>query len=166
MPELQLPTNPNYTAMVRGVRELHRLVASGKSDDSPEADAIRDATDAPWQALSEAERQRVRSLSEDLFSLTEPPAARQPMTAEVQSKMNEIGEARRRGDWDAALDLLRRYATYFTSAQLSYLRGSIWQEAGDRETAALFFEHAARLEPENAAYVAATRLGPTAEGLG
>ncbi len=51
--------NPNYLAMVRGVRELHRLIAEGK-DDSPEADAIRDSTDAPWESLSEIERRRVR----------------------------------------------------------------------------------------------------------
>jgi hypothetical protein len=55
-----LTMNPNYVAMLRGTRELHRLLAAGK-DDSPEADAIRDATDGPWEALSEAERKRVRS---------------------------------------------------------------------------------------------------------
>ena len=47
MPPQPFVMNPNYLAMVRGVRELHLLMAEGK-DDSPEADAIRDATDAPW----------------------------------------------------------------------------------------------------------------------
>ncbi|HQU46511.1 MAG TPA: hypothetical protein PK867_27135 [Pirellulales bacterium] len=160
MPELQSPPTPDFVAMVRGVRELHRLTAAGKADDSPEADAIRDATDAPWQALSEVERQRVRNLSEDLFSLTGPPAAGRPMTDEVRSKLDEFGRARERSDWDAALDLLRRCAAYLAPARLSYLRGVIWQEAGDAETAALFFEHAARLEPDNADNAADARRAP------
>ncbi len=64
----QLPEmNPNYLAVERGVRELHALIAEGK-EDSPEADAIRDATDGPWESLSEAERQRIRNLSEALYS--------------------------------------------------------------------------------------------------
>src|SRR4029077_14120939 len=68
-----LTMNPNYLAMVRGTRQMHQLLAAGK-EDAPEADAIRDATDGPWEALSEVERNRVRNLSEDLYSLVEPPA--------------------------------------------------------------------------------------------
>jgi hypothetical protein len=34
-------------------------------------------------------------------------------------------------------------------AHLSYLRGLIWQDAGDAETASLFFQHAAELELKN-----------------
>src|SRR5207249_7724904 len=34
----------------------------------------------------------------------------------------------------------------------SYLRGSIWLEAGDAATAALFFEHASKLNPESENY--------------
>lgn len=150
-------TTPDYIAMVRGVRELHRLAMLGKADDSPEAEAIRDATDGPWQALSEIERQRVRNLSEDLFSLSEPAGEVVPMTAEAHAKMTEVAEAQKRGDWDTALDLLRRCAARMAPAQLSYLRGSIWLDAGDPETAALFLEHAARLEPGNSEYQAQFR---------
>ena len=67
-----LTMNPNYLAMVRGTRELHQLIAADQ-EDSAEADAIRDATNGPWQALSEVERNRVRNLSEDLYSLVDPP---------------------------------------------------------------------------------------------
>ena len=102
-----LTMNPNYLAVVRGARELHQLLAAGK-DDSPEADAIRDATDGPWEALSEVERNRVRHLSEDLYSLVEPPPAPQPMNPQAQAKLLEAFEARQRGEWDRALDLLRR----------------------------------------------------------
>jgi hypothetical protein len=86
------------------------------------------------------------------------------MAAEVRSELSAIAEARQRGDWDAALDLLRRCAACLPPAQLSYLRGVIWQEVGDTETAALFFEHAATLEPGNQDYSAATRRDSTAQG--
>jgi len=71
MPRQPNTTNTNYLAMVCGVRELHILIAEGK-DDSPEADALRDATDAAWESLSETERRWVRKLSEDLYTLREP----------------------------------------------------------------------------------------------
>ena len=68
MPLQPLNTNPNFLAMVRGICALHLLIAEGQ-DDSPEAEAIRDATDAPWESLSEIERQCIRNLSEELHAL-------------------------------------------------------------------------------------------------
>ena len=140
--------NPNYLVMVRGTRELHRLLAAGK-DDSPEADVIRDATDGPWEALSEVERNRVRNLSEDLYSLVEPPPPAQPMNPRAQTKLNQAFEAKQRGEWDRALDLLRRWRAYIDPALVSYLRGSIWLQAGDPATAALFYEHAHNSQRDN-----------------
>ena len=70
-----LTLSPSYFATVRGTHALHRLIAEGK-DDSPEADAIRDASDAPWEALSETERDRARWVAEDLYSIYEEPPAR------------------------------------------------------------------------------------------
>src|ERR1700704_2486606 len=116
-----LTMNPNYLAMVRGTRELHQLLAAGK-DDSPEADAIRDATDGPWEALSEIERERVRNLSEDLYSLVEAPAVAQTMNSEAQAKLEEIIEANERGEWDLALDLLRQWRAHYDPARVSHLR--------------------------------------------
>ena len=145
--------NPSYLAMVQGTRELHELLAVGK-DDSPEADAIRDATDGPWQMLSELERNRIRNLSEDLYSLVEPPPAKQPMNSQAQVKLSEAIEARQRGEWDGALELLRRCRAYLDPALVSHLRGSIWLEAGDPATAAVFFEHASKLDQDNEIYLA------------
>jgi hypothetical protein len=102
-----LTMSPAYVAMVRGIRELHHLLGAGK-EDSPEAEAVRDATDGPWEALSEVERTRVRNLSEDLYSLFEPPLAPRPMGPREQAKLGEAFEANRRGEWDRALDLLRQ----------------------------------------------------------
>jgi tetratricopeptide (TPR) repeat protein len=148
-----LTLNPNYVAMVRGTRELHQLLAAGK-DDSPEADTIREATDGPWEALSEVERNRVRNLSEDLYSLVEPPPNPQPMNPQAQAKLTQAFEAKQRGEWDRALDLLRRWRAYIDPALVSYLRGSIWLEAGDPATAALFYEHAFNSQRDNENYLA------------
>jgi tetratricopeptide (TPR) repeat protein len=153
MAAIPLTLNPNYLAMVRSTRELHQLLAAGK-DDSPEANAIRDATDGPWEALSEIERNRVRNLSEDLYSLVEPPPAAQAMNPQAQAKLNEAFEAKQRGEWDRALDLLRRWRAHIDPALVSYLRGSIWLEAGDPGTASLFLAHAARQQPDNENYLA------------
>ncbi len=152
MPPQPFTMNPSYLAMVRGVRELHMLIAEGK-DDSPEADAIRDATDSPWESLSEIERRRVRNLSEDLYSMHEPAAAEMP-NPQAFSKLVDALEARKQGDWDRALDLLRRWGSYVDPAMVSYVRGEIWLEAGDPATAALFFEHASKLQSKNENYLA------------
>jgi hypothetical protein len=40
-------------------------------------------------------------------------------------------EARKQGDWERALDLLRRWGSYFDPALVSYFRGAVWLEAGD-----------------------------------
>ena len=146
-----LTMSPAYVAMVRGTRALHRLLAEGK-DDSPEADAVRDATDGPWQALTEVERDRVRLLSEDLYSTVEPAAAPRAMSAAAQARLTEAFEARRLGEWDRALALLRECREYLDPGLLSYLRGSSWLEAGDPETAAIFFAHAHACDPGNATY--------------
>lgn len=141
----------NYLAMAHGVRELHRLAAQGL-DDSPEADAIRDATDGPWALLTPAERKRVGLMSEDLYSLVEPPPPTEPMNPQARAKLAELAEARKKGDWDRALDLLRRWRAFIDPVIVSYLRGGIWLDAGDPATAALFFEHASKLRPEDEHY--------------
>ena len=152
-PPRPLTMNPNYLAVVRGVRELHQLSITGK-EDSPDADVIREATDHPWESLYEVERKRVRNLSEDLYSLVEPPPDAQPTNPQVQAKINEALEARQRGEWDRALDLLRRWRANIDRALLSYVRGSIWLDAGDPGTAAFFYEHAVNLQPDNDNYQA------------
>ena len=136
-----LTISPSYAAMVRGTRELHQFLAAGR-DDSPEADALRDATDGPWTVpLSEVERNRIRHLSEDLYSLIEPPPTAQPLDTQAQAKLTEIFVARQRGEWDRALDLLRRWRAHFDPAWSAICEGSIWLEVGDPETAVLFFGH-------------------------
>lgn len=139
----------NYRLSVRGIRELHRLLLADL-DESPEADAIRDATDLPWEALSETERDRVGGISEDLYSISDPPVdVPREINPQARAAMKEAIEARDCGEWDHALSLLRRWSKHLPPAFVSRQRGLIWQAAGDAETAALFLEHAARLEQKN-----------------
>jgi tetratricopeptide (TPR) repeat protein len=53
-----------------------------------------------------------------------------------------------------ALDLLRKWRLYIDPALVSYLRGSIWLEAGDPVTAVLFFEHASELKKDDDNFLA------------
>ena len=48
------------------------------------------------------------------------------------------------------LALLRRWREYIAPELLSYLRGSIWLEAGIPDVAAVFYEHASEGDPANA----------------
>ena len=69
------PTSPAYLQSLRGLHRLHALSVAGQSQ-SPEADALRDSLEGPWYALSETEQQRLNGLSEDLYSLSDPPQRR------------------------------------------------------------------------------------------
>ena len=148
-----LTFSPSYLTFVGGIRELHRLALEGR-DESPDADAVRDATDSPWEALSETERERAGGLSEDLYSISEPASEVLETNPQAQAKLVEAFEAYQRGELDGALELLRRWSKHLPLALVSYLRGLIWLEAGDAEAAALFCEHAAQLEPQNGRYLA------------
>jgi tetratricopeptide (TPR) repeat protein len=150
----QLTMSAGFLATVRGLRELHQLTAAGRLD-SPEADAVRDATDAPWEALTETEKKRVGGLSEDLYSITEPArTAVKELNPQAQARLVDIYQARQRGEWDRVFELLRRWKAYLDPSLLSYLRGSTWLEAGDPATAAIFYEHASELQPDNGNYLA------------
>ncbi len=145
-----LATDANYHAERRALLALHRLWVAGKGE-SPDANAIRDASDGTWHALSETEQLRLRGLSQDLNEIRgdRPDQNTLEMTPEVQAKLKAANEARRRGEWDRTLELLRQWGKYIEPALLSYMRGAIWFAAGDAETAGVFFEHAVRLEPTN-----------------
>src|SRR5437588_5780470 len=100
----------SFKLVAQGLIALHRLIKEGK-DDSPEAESIRDALDAPLKALNRIDKERARSLSEDLYSVSEPPAlaTQKEMNPQAQQQFNEAIEARQRREWDRALALLRRW---------------------------------------------------------
>ncbi len=149
----KMTMSPGYLAAVRGLRELHHLTAQGRQD-SPEADAVRDAMDGPWEALTDVEKRRLSGLSEDLYSITDPaPAVVKEPNPQVQARLIDVSEARQRGEWDRVLELLRRWGDYLEPSLLSYLRGDAWHEAGDSATAAIFLKHATDLKPYEGTYV-------------
>ena len=163
-------TESYHVQSVQGLHRLHLLTISGM-DESPEAEAVRASLEGPWQSLTDVEQQRITGLSEDLYSISEPALPPLSMNPQAQKKLDEAYEARRTGEWDTALCLLRQWGRYLAAAPLAYLRGCIWKEAGDAATAALFFEKAAQLEPAIANCAAPsldilTRSDPTAFSTG
>jgi tetratricopeptide (TPR) repeat protein len=144
---------PSFKLVAKGLVALHQLIKEGK-DDSPEAESVRDALDAPLMALNAAEKKRAQWLSEDLYSVSEPAAGtvQKDLSPQAQQQLNEALEARQAGEWDLALTLLRRLQELISPALLGYLRGAIWLEVGNPDVAALFFEHASESDPSNANY--------------
>lgn len=144
-----LASSPSYQAVVRALLQIHRLTLDGQ-DESEEAEALRESMNEPWESLSEVEKKRVTGLSKDLYEISDGPAqAPEPMNPQAQGKLNDAYEARGQGEWDRAFELWRRWGKYVPAPLLSYLRGTVWREAGDTVTAAVFFEHASQLEADN-----------------
>jgi hypothetical protein len=141
-------TSPSYVQSVKGLLRLHELTLNGE-DDSPEAEAVRDSLDRPWTELSEVEQKRITGLSEDLYSISKPSGGPIPTNPQAKQKLSEAIEARQSGEWDKALELLRCWGKYLEPALSSSIRASIWQEAGDEETASLFYQHAAQIDPSD-----------------
>jgi hypothetical protein len=151
--------NPDFLQYVRLLHELHAAIREGK-DESAEGERIRDQMDEPTSRLSSDEIDSVHGISGDLYSITDPlPTAILPRTAEVNDDLAEATRARASKDFNRALDLLRRRASYLEPAALAFQRGRIWMEAGESGIASLFLERAIELDPGNPNYrsVALTR---------
>jgi len=111
--------SPSFKLVTKALIELHRLIRDGK-DDSPEAESVRAALDAPLKALNATEKERAQWLSEDLYSINEPPAAtiHKETNPQAQQQLAEAVEARQSREWDRALALLRRWREYISPALL------------------------------------------------
>ncbi|EAQ81758.1 tetratricopeptide repeat protein [Blastopirellula marina] len=146
--------SPAFNQVAKGMIELHRLMKEGK-DDSPEADAVRDAMDAPYAELNKQERERIGWLSEDLYSISDPPdeVVIKEMNPQSLRYLMESFEAREKGYWDSALAILRRWRSYIEPVLLSVMRGEIWQLAGNFDVATEFYGHAVSCEPSNPKYL-------------
>jgi len=146
--------NPQYAEYVRLLKALHRRIAEDKDDD--EADALRDEMDAPWYSLSEEEIERVDGLSADLYTLEEEPAASGPSgNSTGESVRADFKRAWAAHEWEALLELLRAHPGFLLPQEAAFLRGWSWNQLGDPDTAALFFQRAAELDPHNAKYAVA-----------
>lgn len=144
--------NPDYLEYARFLHDLHAFIREG-TDESAEAEHIREQMDEPGSRLSQREIASVQGISADFYSLTEPPSEAIP--APSRKAIDEIAEsmqARDSKDFPRALDLLRRHAVHLKPAALASLRGRIWMEAKEFRIASLFLERAAELEPSNPNY--------------
>jgi hypothetical protein len=148
--------NPDFLQYVRLLHELHAAIREGK-DESEEGERLRDQMDEPASRLSSDEIDSVHGISGDFYSITDPlPTAIVPRTPEVDADLAEASRAQASKDFNRALDLLRRRASYLEPAALAYLRGRTWSEAGEDRIASLFLERAAELDPNNPEYRSVT----------
>lgn len=150
-----MPTNtePATRVYARFLRELHRLLAAGEGD-SDEADNVRDEMDAPWYAMTEAERQRVEGLSEDLYRLADGGVKPVPLaTAERKQWGQDFKRAWDSGDWDRILTMLRRPPADVPMDAVAFMQARCWERLDDPATALLFMREAERLNSEDAVFV-------------
>lgn len=142
-------TDSNYHLLMRNLLAMHQLSLAGQFE-SPEADAIRDAMDGPWEAFPPSLRKRLTGLSADLNAISDNLLRESPVEIDPQTPALLFAalEARQRGDWDESLELLRKLQHTLPDFAICTLRGRIWLEAGDPETADAFFEHVARINFE------------------
>jgi hypothetical protein len=144
--------NPDFLEYVRLLHELHAAIREGK-DESADGERIRDRMDEPASRLSSDEIDSVHGISGDFYSVTDPLlTAIRPRTAEVAQDLAEVSRARASKDFNRALNLLRRCASYMEPAALAFQRGKTWLEAGEPDIAALFLERAVELDPGNPDY--------------
>ena len=142
----------SFAQIAKGLVAIHSMIRAG-TDELPEAESIRDSLDAPYRVLTPTERDRAQWLSEDLYSISDPPDANTPkeLNPQAQLQLFEAIKARENHEWDRALLLLRQTQKSLAPTLLSYLRGSIWQESGYAHVATEFFRHASECDSENAA---------------
>ena len=143
----------SFGQVAKGHVAIHAMIKAG-TDESLEAELVRDSLDSPYKVLTAVERERARWLSEDLYSISDPPDPDTPkeINPQAQQQLAEAFEARQNREWDRALLLLRRRQKYISSPLLGYLRGSIWLESGHPHVATEFFRHASGCDPTTANY--------------
>jgi hypothetical protein len=158
--------SPTFKLVAKELVALHLLIKVGQ-DDSPEGESIRDALDTDLKALTRREKERAQWLSEDLYSVSEPPppTALKEMNPLAEQQLNQAIEARQNREWDRSLAMLRLCRESIAPALLSFLRGTIWLQAGIPDVAAHFFAHASESDPANTNYQAAYTLALEQSGL-
>lgn len=148
----------NPTAPISAdLAELARLTlalqqqTSAATDDSSEADAIRDRMEEPWSRLSALEMELADGLSADLYSLSDeefPPVDK----SERILGEEELKRAWDSHDWPSVLTLVRYGPAFLTRDQIACIRGICWLELGQPEVALAFLELASKITPGNVDY--------------
>jgi hypothetical protein len=139
-------TPSHYRESVRLLRELHFLMAEGKSE-TDEADRVRDLMDDHWYRMSPDEIRRVEGLSADLYTLVDPPPPPQQFDQQATDETCRlIEDAWSNQDWDRILELLRDRPHPYPPDRVAFLRAGCWENLGDLETSRLFLERAVSLK--------------------
>jgi tetratricopeptide (TPR) repeat protein len=139
----------NYETVRDGLLELHRLFLAGQKK-SPEVEAVRNATDEPWNELTEEEQELFTGLSIDLYEIEGIKRESSGLTEQqARAMIQDAYLAREAGEFDESLKLLRDCQEFSSDARGAYIRGTIWQRKGDPKVAAVFFKRAVDLEPTN-----------------
>ncbi len=125
---------------------LQQFFLEGK-EDSPEADALRDRMDRPWDALSPEQSEIVAGLCADLNGMIDGPSpGTNPSESELLQESLALREARDAGDMLAVLRHLRALTHYHSPAEVAALRAEAWDRIGETEMARLFSEYARKLD--------------------
>lgn len=134
-----------FNESVRLMIRLHYAMLNGDPD-GPEADAIRDAMESPWYAMTPAEQELVGGLSEDLYTIgTDRMRAADEATA-IESHLLQCLSAKGIED---SLQLLRQHHLELPPEQVAALRGILWARLGQPEAAQPFFGEAVRIVGQN-----------------
>jgi hypothetical protein len=166
MSATQRPDRSPARTYARFLRQLHALIAEGKGDSS-EAEALSEQMDDSAKELTAEERDRLSGLSEDFYALAE--GAGQPVALsppEIRRWDEQFRQASEAGDWDRLLRFLRHAPREaLTLDAVRSLQAECWERLGDRETALVFMQEAARLNPQHALSVERLlgRLGRVAD---
>ncbi|HLX63460.1 MAG TPA: hypothetical protein VKX17_19475 [Planctomycetota bacterium] len=128
--------------------KLHDLTVQER-DQTDEADAVRDAMDAPGSKLTALEHQRVSGLSADLYMLLNDEVKEPTDPSSTPNAFAKFWDAR---NWDAVLSILRKQNVVISDDELAHVRALCWEELGDYDVALLFAEYAAKLKPDNMDY--------------
>jgi tetratricopeptide (TPR) repeat protein len=139
--------NPHYVEYETRLKELHDLIGEGKGD-SDEADEVRDAMDLPYRQLTREEVDRLRGLSADLYMLQDDEIF-QRFDGTQEELRAALQDAWKKQDWERLLGLLRKGPDSLSREGLASLRATAYQGLGHLDTALMFEEYAAQLNPQD-----------------
>lgn len=136
---------------VRKVEQLtirvHDLIRTGQGD-SDTADEIREQLLEPWNRLPTAIRKLLDDLSGDLYMLVGREHLGQGSATDVLA----IREAWSQKNWLRILELCRQNLPKVDEHGRAYVRARAYGQLGLPLAACSFFDHAARLKPDQVSY--------------
>jgi hypothetical protein len=142
--------HPDYIKYEHLLIRLNDRMARGLGE-TEEADALREEMFDLRQGLSNEEEARLEGLSADLYMLQDDEVFEQasPDERAPESLAGELASARRAGDWERALSVLRKGHDYLPRSEVAHVRAQCYERLGHIKSSQLFADYAARLDPAN-----------------